>query len=458
MATYVPVTVVPSGGAPFVQVSGNAAPMTVVPNAAPITLVQKDAPGVVLYNPDGSPYTVGPVLTAGQRANAMKIIETAQAYAPRTVMASPPTISSAASSQIGSSNDGMSATSIAWLDATKIRSSGPFSWKNVGATFQGVQGTWSHDGANTFGSGGPFVSEFSLTGSQFELAVGNVTDDTNFSFGIRIVVDGQWTKASQYVKADFGSFSNGFRVLRFNFGSTATRRITVYASYWASPAYLNIAPGASVSLPTQSANEPLTRYIGDSYVEYRNVLAAGSDVSGSTAMAISEQLGIAVPAMAGRSSQGFVQLVDGYDFATRIALDVGLLTTRTHEIFQASINDNAASDASITAKVLSALQTVRAAEPDACQTLILPFSVASSPTPAAKYNAAKAGALAFAATDPAIVIIETNDLPTVQNGALLPNSSTQVNPDTAHPGIAWTSYIAPIIKSRIVSAWQAKTA
>lgn len=57
MATYVPVTVVPSGGAPFVQVSANAPPMTVVPNAAPITLVSANAPGVVLYNPDGSPYT-----------------------------------------------------------------------------------------------------------------------------------------------------------------------------------------------------------------------------------------------------------------------------------------------------------------------------------------------------------------------------------------------------------------
>lgn len=59
MATYVPVTVVPSGGAPFVQVSGNAPAMTVVPNAAPITLVTTNAPGVVLYNPDGTPYTGG---------------------------------------------------------------------------------------------------------------------------------------------------------------------------------------------------------------------------------------------------------------------------------------------------------------------------------------------------------------------------------------------------------------
>lgn len=59
MATYVPVTVVASGGAPFVQVSGNAPPMTVVPNAAPITLVANNAPPVVLYNPDGSPYAGG---------------------------------------------------------------------------------------------------------------------------------------------------------------------------------------------------------------------------------------------------------------------------------------------------------------------------------------------------------------------------------------------------------------
>lgn len=63
MATYTPITVVPSGGSPFVQVpEGLPAPaFTVVPNASPITLVTSNAPPIALFNPDGSRYAGGAI-------------------------------------------------------------------------------------------------------------------------------------------------------------------------------------------------------------------------------------------------------------------------------------------------------------------------------------------------------------------------------------------------------------
>jgi hypothetical protein len=394
---------------------------------------------------------------AAIKANAQKIIAARQSFTTRTVMSTPPTLTSAASSTISSSNDGASANSISLTDTTKIRTVGPVDWKNSGAHFIGIKGEYSHypsaNGEYFGGSGWSY--EFVHTGAQFEIA-----DNPWANWRIRMLVmnaDGsnpQWASAAHWSKADFGNPADGFRVLKFNFGTSATRRIRVYNQFDQNPAWVNIAAGNTIALPALAAGEPLSRYWGDSYVEAPFAYQTGYDVAATTPLAICEQLGVSMPVPAGRSAQGFTNPVDSLTFATRMADDVARIPPRVHEIVQCSINDNAASAAAVTAAVTQGLQNLRAGAPETCITVILPFTFDANPTPPAIYAANKAGAQAVAANDPGIVIIETSDLPSINNGGTLPNAATQVSFDGIHPGMAWNNYVAPIIAGRVVAAWQ----
>jgi hypothetical protein len=435
--------------------------LAILPSAAEAqTLINKPAvtraarPGVA------RPATI---LAPAIRANATKIIAARQSYLDRSVMASPPTLTSAASSAIGSSNDGASATSISLLDTTKIRGAGPFALRNTGAAFLGVKGLWSQYGStDTYFGGSGWGFAFTHTGTQFEIAdnISDVADiNQDYHWRMRMRVNGQWASAAPWTKADFGNPADGFRVLRFNFGSSATRLIEVFYSFQgAQPAWVNIQSGASVTLPALQTVEVLTRYWGDSFVETPYAFRSGYDITNTLPMTLADQLGVSQLAPAGRSAQGFTNPVDGQTFVTRIAANVGLLSARGHEIIQGSVNDNSASDAAITAAVAQALRNLRAGAPDACITFILPFSFDSNPTTQAKYDANKAGAMAAAATDPGIVIIETRDLPTINNAGALPNGKTQTSFDGVHPGKEWSAYVAPILADRIASAWRVKLA
>lgn len=399
-----------------------------------------------------------PSISVAQRANAQKIINAKLAYTPRTVMSTPPTLSNSNdATTIGSTNNGASANSIMLTDATKIKGTGPFALKNTGAPFLGIKGQWSQYGASDLNAGGSgWGFAFNLTGSVFELAISLST-----ARRIRMRVNGQWASATHWSPSNFGSptVPDDFCVLKFTFGSSATRLIELFFGFdfGANGAWVNIASGASITLPVDGANEPFTRVWGDSFVEAPYVENTGYDTRETTPQALCELMGVRDAAMAGRSAQGFTNPVDGQTFPTRITANVGLLTTRAHEIIEGTINDNANGNfAAVQAAVTQAIVNLRAGAPDACITVTGPFTFDANPTPAGIYNAHKQGALAAMATDPAVIFIETNDLPSINNGGLLPNGQTQQSFDGVHPGKNWSNYVAPFLADRIVSAWQAK--
>lgn len=168
MATYVPITVVPSGGAPFVQVSGNAPAFTVVPNAAPITLVTANAPPIVLYNPDGSPYLgAGPfpvtnsILGAGGADYAMYDSSAMDRMWQESTGQTPSSLANPVGLIVGREKQGASTFAQVMAGQPELVTNGTFDTNINGWT--ALNGGWSWDNGRARLSGDGTVQTFRQT-------------------------------------------------------------------------------------------------------------------------------------------------------------------------------------------------------------------------------------------------------------------------------------------------------
>lgn len=379
-------------------------------------------------------------------ALAQKIINAANAFTPRTVMSSPPTITRSADFASSTIGGGDAGTPTIAPNDSRIRSTSVLINQ-----FSAWYGGWTVDDIHVDGG----------DGFGYGLVTNSRTIEISLGFGdnlqIQMRVNGQWISATDTALFS-GTPSFNPRFITFDFGSTATRTIEFFLRHSQDCRGINLVAGATFSLPTVNTTDVNAAMFGDSYVE-----ANGGTwtLKTSPSQDFGEIMGVVDIVPCGRSNQGYVLARDSHTISSRMVSDSALMTKPTFDVIYAhgSVNDWNQSATTLQTNIATGIAALMAAFPNTWIVLFSSFKTQNSTIDATHNAAIVNGAMSVA--DLRTIVIDTQALswPVIAaTSGTLPNGDAHASADGVHPdNVKERPYLTQtLMKPAVIAALKAR--